>query len=268
MRLLVALLFACSVLPFLLSAQEQPPPASAPPNAETRTSRGAPQFDRPVSVKLLFPNIISDQKQIWTFPVRLLHGHVLLPTAVVLGTTAGIFALDPIEGNYFRRTTSYHSFNRVFSAKTTSIATIVAPASFYAVGLFRKDEKAQHTALLAAEAVADAEIVTTVLKDATKRARPVGFAPNGNLYDSFFDSKGSVLRANGGFPSGHTIAAFSIATVAARRYGNHKWVPYVAYGAAALVGCSRVSLAAHFTSDVFFGAALGYSISRFSVLRQ
>ena len=64
------------------------------------------------------------------------------------------------------------------------------------------------------------------------------------------------------------IEAFAVATIVARRYGNHRWIPYVAYGAAALVGFSRLSLSAHFLSDVFMGGALGYSISRFTVLRQ
>ena len=126
----------------------------------------------------------------------------------------------------------------------------------------------QRTALLAGEAVADAEILTTILKDATKRVRPAGIPAGGNFSDSWFESSGSRLRGNGSFPSGHTIAAFSVATVIARRYGNHRWVPYAAYGMAALVGFSRLSLSAHFLSDVFMGGALGYSISRFTVLRQ
>jgi membrane-associated phospholipid phosphatase len=126
----------------------------------------------------------------------------------------------------------------------------------------------QRTALLAGEAVADAEILTTVLKDATGRVRPAAIPAKGNFSDSWFESSGSRLRGAGSFPSGHTIAAFSIATVIARRYGNHRWVPYTAYGMAALVGFSRLSLSAHFLSDVFMGGALGYSISRFTVLRQ
>lgn len=126
----------------------------------------------------------------------------------------------------------------------------------------------KQTALFAGEAVADAEILTTVLKDATKRVRPAGFPAQANLWDSWFESSGSLFRGDGSFPSGHTIAAFSVATVIARRYRNHRWVPYVAYAAAALVGFSRLSLSAHFLSDVFMGAALGYSISRFTVLRQ
>ncbi|MEO7144654.1 MAG: phosphatase PAP2 family protein [Bryobacteraceae bacterium] len=81
----------------------------------------------------------------------------------------------------------------------------------------------------------DGEILTTVLKDAPKRVSPAGIPPSGNRYDSWFESKGSLFKGNGSFPSGHTIAAFSIATVIARRYGNHRWVPYAAYGMAALV---------------------------------
>jgi membrane-associated phospholipid phosphatase len=125
----------------------------------------------------------------------------------------------------------------------------------------------QHTALLAGEAVADAEIVTTVLKDIDQRARPVTFTPHGNYWDSWFESKGFAVRGNGSFPSGHAIAAFSVAAVVAHRYRTHRWVPYVAYGMAGLVGFSRLSLSAHFASDVFAGAVLGYSISRFAVLR-
>jgi len=146
---------------------------------------------------------------------------------------------------------------------------LVAPVSMYAVGLIRKDEKSKKTALLAAEAVADAEILTTVMKDADRRLRPAAIAPHGNYSDTWFESGGSFLRGQGSFPSGHTIAAMAVATVVARRYGHeHRWVPYVAYGLAAAVGFSRMTLSAHFLSDVFVGGALGYSISRFVVLRQ
>jgi Mn2+/Fe2+ NRAMP family transporter len=88
-----------------------------------------------------------------------------IPTAIVLGTTAGLIALDPTEASYFRRTTAFHGFNQIFTSNATIVGTIVAPVSFYAAGLVRKDSKMQRTALLAGEAVADAEILTTVFKD-------------------------------------------------------------------------------------------------------
>jgi membrane-associated phospholipid phosphatase len=216
----------------------------------------------------LLPNLISDQERLWSFPARLAQGQSWIPTGAVLGTTAGLVTLDPTEASYFRRTSSFHGFNDIFTGNATVVGTTAVPASLYVIGPVRKDAKMQRTALFAGEAVADAEILTTILKDATKRVRPAGFPTQGNLYDSWFESSGSLLRGNGSFPSGHTIAAFSVATVVARRYGNHRWVPYAAYGMAALVGFSRLSLSAHFLSEVFMGGALGYSISRFTVLQQ
>ncbi len=252
----------------------QTPPAGSPTSvpAEAPVPSSIPQppatTDRPVSRKLLIPNFISDQKRIWTFPARLVQGQSWIPTAVVLGTTAGLVTLDPAESGYFRRTSTFHGFNTILTGNAASIGTIAAPLSLYVIGLARKNSKMQRTALLAGEAVADAEIVTTVLKDATRRVRPAGIPARGNFSDSWFEGGGSTFRGSGGFPSGHTIAAFSIATVIARRYGNHRWVPYTAYGMAALVGFSRLSLSSHFLSDVFMGGALGYSISRFTVLRE
>jgi membrane-associated PAP2 superfamily phosphatase len=178
-------------------------------------------------------------------------------------------ALDPHTAPYFRRTSSFDGFNKVFSGNATSIGIIVAPVSLYAAGWMRKDSKMQSTALFAGEAVINAEILTTVMKDIDRRLRPAAIPPNGDFSNTWFQDNTRILRSNGSFPSGHTIAAFSVATVIARRYGtHHRWVTYAAYGGAALVGFSRVSLSAHFVSDVFMGGALGYSISRFTVLRQ
>jgi len=228
-----------------------------------------PDSDRPVSWKKLVPNLASDQKQIWTFPTKLRKRKVWIPAAAIVGVTAGLVALDPKTAPYFRKTSSFDGFNKVFSGKATDIGNIVAPVSLYAAGLIRKDSKMQSTALLAGEAIANAEILTTVMKDIDRRLRPSDIAPNGDFSNSWFQDNKRYLRSNGSFPSGHAIAAFSVATIVARRYGtHHRWVPYVAYGGAALVGFSRMTLSAHFASDVFMGAALGYSISRFTVLRE
>jgi membrane-associated phospholipid phosphatase len=174
--------------------------------------------------------------------------------------------LDPHESGYFRRTTAFHGFNTILNGNATAISIGAAPAALYAIGRIRKDSKAQHTALLAGEALADVAAVQTVLKDVARRVKPSRYPASG-----WFESKGppsAYIRGNGSFPSGHTMAAFSVATVIARRYGNHRWVPYAAYGLASLVGFSRLSLNVHFASDVLMGGAIGYSISRFTVLRQ
>ena len=163
---------------------------------------------RPVSWKLLLPNLLHDQKRIWTFPARLAQGENWIPAAVIVGTTAGLVAFDPIEANFFRRSATFQGFNNVFTGNATVAGTILTPVSLYVIGLVRNDSKMKQTALFAGEAVADAEVLTTVLKDATLRVRPAGFRAQGNLSDSWFDSRGSLLRGDGSFPSGHSIAAF------------------------------------------------------------
>lgn len=224
--------------------------------------------DRDVSWKELIPNILDDQQRIWSFPVRLVHGDDLLPTAGFLGITTGLAAgVDPREGNYFRNTTAFNGFNSIFTSTATSLGMVAAPTALYAAGYFRKDSKMKNTALLAGEAVADVEIVTEAMKTAASRLRPSAVALHGNYSDTWTEgSIGSNTHAS--FPSGHTIVAFSIATIVARRYPGHRWLPFVAYGLAGAVAFSRISSSAHFASDVFAGAALGYTIARFDVLRQ
>lgn len=265
--ILVAILPAAT-----LKAQNSAPTSSCSSVAAESESISVPggrpaEYDRAVSWESIIPNILCDQKSIWLFPTKLGEDRNWVPALSVAGTTAGLFTADPVEASYFHQTSTFRGFNGIFTSNATLIGTIVAPVSLYAAGLLRKDTKMQHTALLAGEAVADAEIVTTVLKDIDRRARPVTFTTRQNYWDSWFESNGSLLRGDGSFPSGHAIAAFAIATVIAHRYRTHRWVPYVCYGMAALVGFSRLPLSAHFASDVFVGAALGYSISRFAVLR-
>jgi membrane-associated phospholipid phosphatase len=221
---------------------------------------------RPTTWRSLAPNILHDQESIWKFPVKLAHGKHWKPALAVTAAFGGLVALDAHDTPYFRRTQAFAGFNRGLSGTNTALATTLVPVSFYALGLVRKDSYATKTSLLAGEAAADAEILTWVLKNSTGRRRPIDIPPGGNYSDTWFESYRPPLDAHASFPSGHTIAAFSIATVFARRYGRHRWVPWVAYGAAGLIGFSRLTLQAHFPSDVFAGAAFGYVISRYVVL--
>jgi len=67
---------------------------------------------------------------------------------------------------------------------------------------------------------------------------------------------------NASFFSSHTATAFSMATVIASTYANHKWVPPIAYTMASLVGVSRIAAHDHWASDVFIGAVVGYSVGK------
>jgi membrane-associated phospholipid phosphatase len=251
-------LLAFSILGGTMCAQAPAPPAPAPP-ADT---------GRQVRWQTLPANIASDQKRIWTFPTQVARGRHVWPTLAVVGLTAALILTDAQTAPHFRNTTAFHGFNSVFTSNATDMGILAAPVLLYAGGFLGKNSYARHTAILAGEAVADSEILTVIGKDIDRRRRPASYAPGTSMADSWFNGTGSWIRGNGSFPSGHVIAAFSVATVMARRYPHQRWVPYVAYGLATVVGFSRLTLLAHFPSDVLMGGVLGYSISRFAVLGQ
>jgi membrane-associated phospholipid phosphatase len=253
--------------PDILRCQETAPlvgEADSDP-AQGQSAGTGSSVQRDVSLRQLPRNFISDQKDLWFFPGQLAQGRQWLPTVAVVGATAGLLAADPHDVSYFRRTSSFHGFNQAFSGKITALEIGIVPASFYVLGLARKDSYSQKTALFAGEAVADSLVLYAVMNAATRRLRPSDISPQGPFNDTFFRAHNGVF--NHSFPSGHTTAAFSVATVFAIRYRNHHWAPWVAYGVAGVIGFSRVTLQSHFPADVFLGAALGYSISRFDVLR-
>jgi membrane-associated phospholipid phosphatase len=132
--------------------------------------------------------------------------------------------------------------------------------------LLRKDSYDQSSALFTGEAVADDVVLMVVTKAITRRQRPTERPVDGPYNDTFFHSNGSLFGKGTSFPSGHAMMAFSVATVFARRYRDHRWVPYVAYAVASAIAFSRVTTGAHFPADVFLGASLGYVVARYDVL--
>jgi len=231
-------------------------------------SRPDQDQDREVSWKRLVPNMVRDQKQMWLFPLSVAHGRHLLPTLTFIGATATFMAMDAHNATYFRHTSAYRGFNNAFSGRNTSILMEALPTIMYGVGLARKDSYMQHTFLLAGEAVLDSEILTSVMKDIDRRLLP-GEVLNGNFSDSWFrKTDGSLVKGRGSFPSGHGIVAFSLATVIADRYPHPRWIPWTAYSFASLVTFSRLPLEAHFSSDAFAAAVLGYVIAHYVVLHR
>jgi membrane-associated phospholipid phosphatase len=259
---LVAVCLLASLSVLTASAQD----AQSQPASKSTAQPVSIYEERPINWRTIVPDVLRDQKTIWTFPGKLARGDDWKPTLVIAAAAGGLVALDPHDTPYFRTTTKFSEFNRGLSGTNALIGTALVPASFYALGLVRKDSYATHTALLAGESAVDAGILGWALETATGRLSPGAIPPGGSYSDTWFKTYRPILHAGGSFPSEHTIAAFSVATVFAHRYGKHRWVPWAAYGAATLVGFSRITLQAHFPSDVFAGAAFAYLISRFVVL--
>jgi len=252
------------IVPCLLGQDDSSPP-NPPPHAPASSPLTASSSVRDISLRRLPINILHDQKNIWLFPVQLAKGRHWLPTLAVVAPTAGLIAADPYVEPAFNRTTAFRGFDRAFSSRVTGDEIIAVPTALYVFGLASRDSYMQKTALFAGEAVFDSEVIREAMNSLTTRLSPSDVASQKIYSDTFFRSK---IHSGSSFPSAHTIAAVSIATVVARRYGKHRWVPWVAYGLAGTIGFSRLTLLAHFPSDVFVGGALGYAIARYGVLRD
>ncbi len=228
---------------------------------------GTPATERQVDWHSLPKDFLHDQKEIWLFPTKLAKGKHWVPTIAITGLTAGLIVADPHAMPYFRsHRGNLDDVNDVFATSVTTSAVIGVPAALMAAGYFRHDQYQVGTALLAGEAYADSAIVDLVIKAITRRQRPIDVAPTGSFHNTFFAGGKSPFKGSA-FPSGHAIGAFSVATVIAKRYRNHKWAPWLAYGFATTVSLSRVSTLAHFPSDVFLGGALGYLVANYAVLQ-
>ena len=92
-----------------------------------------------------------------------------------------------------------------------------------------------------------------LLKEVAGRPRP---------YQSPTDSDDLLpFSGHDSFPSGHAAVAFALAGAISRE-SPARWVPWVAYPVAALVGWSRVHDDRHWASDVVAGAGIGFWAAR------
>ena len=213
-------------------------------------------------------NVLRDQKAIWTFPAKAVRGKHWKPLLAVALGTVGLVILDPHIEPYFHDQSRFSGYKTgPLRGRNTTLAETLTPVAFYATGLATHSPHARNTGVLAAEGLAGAQIVCFVMKQAVGRSKPSDVPPDGNLRDTWFKHNGGLTNG-GSFPSGHAASAFAVATVIAERYREHRWIPWVAYGAAAVLSLSRLPAQAHFPSDIFIGAAMGYSISHFVVLRR
>jgi membrane-associated phospholipid phosphatase len=149
-----------------------------------------------------------------------------------------------------------HGFTRLGNG--TTVAAILGIT--YLSSRRAHDDRLSQASSLAGESLLDAGIWIVVLKSVTARVRP------GQSEAGSFFQYGS--QENGSFPSGHAMGAFAVASVFAESYRDKKWVPWLSYGLATLVGVSRLELGRHFPGDVVVGAVLGTSIGRGVVARS
>jgi len=229
---------------------------------------------KPLPVEKMEPyhsRFFKDEGEMWTAPFRLDWKNLALFSAVVIGTGV-LVANDEAIYERFKSFQGSHAWVDTISPKVTMLGDWGVDCGiaglFFLGGLALKDRKARDTGLMAWETLLHTGLLVQVVKHLAGRQRPE--AENGLDYwygpKAFFKrySLGSFSHFDSFF-SGHTVSAWGLATVIAENYKNHAWVPVTCYGLATLAGLSRVTEDAHWLSDVFLGAAIGYAVGRMVV---
>jgi membrane-associated phospholipid phosphatase len=245
-----------------------PAEEAAPSPASRKAEIDAETIDRSASLRTVIPDILHDQKPIWLFPIHVLEGKYVKPTLAITLITAGLIALDPHDEPYFRNSSGFKTYRTgALRGRNSTLIITMVPVATYLGGRLTKNSHATSTAWLAGEAIAETQIVSLVMKGIDGRLHPSDIPPHGDFSHTWFKWGGTFTNP-GSFPSGHASSAFAVAAIFAGRYREHRWVPWVAYGMASLVALTRLPDQAHFPSDIFAGAVLGYSIGHFVVLRH
>ena len=140
-----------------------------------------------------------------------------------------------------------HDFSKALS-KSGAILPVGVPAAMGIYALIKKDQPLLKEAVYIGTSVIEALGVTYALKYSIDRLRP---------YEKYPDMIHAIEREDSpSFPSGHTAAAFSLATSLSITYPKWYVIAPSALWACG-VGYARINQGVHYPSDVLTGAVIG-----------
>ncbi|MGE5741948.1 MAG: phosphatase PAP2 family protein [Candidatus Aminicenantes bacterium RBG_16_66_30] len=251
------------------SAAAQAAPQSAGQTAPPSEGQAAGTADR-FTLKEAGREFISDTGRIWSSPARI-KAKTVIPLVGLAAATAFLIASDESIRDGVQTFAGKHAWVGDVAPVVTKmggLAGFATAGAFFGAGLVFKDTRARDTGYLAANAILQCFLVDTFLKGMTGRQRPSvaegqdHWSGPAGFFKGFKKGQGDFYTS---FASGHSAAAFSLATVIALQYRHRAWVPVLAYTVAAGVGLSRLTLDRHWASDVAIGALMGHLVARLVV---
>lgn len=160
---------------------------------------------------------------------------------------------DELDEAFGEQRGGHHRLSRTAPRALGDFPTVLGVASgVLLVGQASGDPGMSRAGIRSLEALAISSVLTAGLKFVVGRGRPGHYAEA----DSFHPF--TTHSSSWSFPSGHTSAAFALATALTLELGDRgAWVPVVSYSLAGWVGVSRVLDNRHWPTDVLAGAAVG-----------
>jgi len=247
--------------------------SQAAESAETEKTAAESQTGKR-KINTYVSGFFKDEAEMWTAPFHLDWKNLAIFSTVLIGAGVLVANDESIYEN-FKLYQSRNPWVDKMSPKVTMLGDWGVDCGiaglFFLGGLLLKDQKARDTGLMAWETLLHTGILVQVVKHLAGRQRPA--VENGIDYwygpAAFFKryTQGSFSRYDSFF-SGHTVSVWGLATVIAENYKSHLWVPITCYGLATLTGLSRLTEDAHWLSDVFLGAVIGYAVGKMVVRNQ
>ncbi len=261
MKLLVASLLAFGFASgWAQSSASSQTPAQSPPSAPgTPSVQGLPSTSeqRPCDLHSLLvcvKHVAEDEKGIVLSPVKAPAEQLLWLIPFGAATGAAVYydteaiqdlGVHPSREDHFNKLSDYAGLYGPFAAAGVG----------YAAASVRHDDYLKETAVLSAEAMADATILDEGLKYALDRESPGVDNARGGLWPQ--GPKGWPNSPS--MPSEHAMNVWAFAHVVAGQYDGIATKALV-YGVASTVSVSRVLAREHFPSDVVVGSTLGWLV--------
>lgn len=231
--------------------------------------------DTRLNVRTYLTLLKNDFKQNATLPFHT-KGKEWLKVAEFAAATGAIALANRPINNFAKK---LHGNNPGLASVSNYVSRFGGPyevyalGGFFAYGLLFNTRKEKTTTILATQAYIMSGVIGGVGKFLFGEQRPYYTDPisgksgpifHGPFYAFKKGPHGEKLSRSdyASFPSGHTTAAFAAATVYAMEYRDKPLIPILSYGAATLIGLSRLTENQHWPIDVFAGAMLGYLSGR------
>jgi len=202
---------------------------------------------------LRMPKYIAyDQKKIWTSPFHTAKSDIKY-WVIFGGAVGGLIAVDRHISAQVPASSDFGTVSNWTSRIGSAYTLIPMSAGFYFIGTRARKDRLRETGLLCFETLINTNITAEAIKLIANRERPY----QGNGAGHF---EAGPTRWSSGFPSGHSINTWGLASVIAHQYSHPRIVPILAYGLATAVSVSRVGARQHFPGDVVAGAGMGWFI--------
>lgn len=140
-------------------------------------------------------------------------------------------------------------FMRIATEIGGAIGNSIIAGIIFIIGFFLKNEYL-YIGFQLLISLAIIQSIVHIIKVIVKRTRPYEVEEGLNTY--------GIIMKDYSFPSGHTSASFTLATVISLNSPN---LAIPAYIYASIVGLSRIYLGVHYPSDVLFGGLFGTIMS-------